>query len=107
RGSGASLDPPAVADGASPLEIRYNSIEGARRHSDSTFLVLPSQEFYGSPLGGHTDLLFSHPVYWLVGRAAGQPLVDEDPKYGKIYHVGSADDLMEMAKREDVLINMP
>ena len=107
RGSGANLSAPEVASGASPLEIRYNSIEGAKRHSDSTFLVLPSQEFYGSPLGGHTDLLFSHPVYWLVGRAMGQPLVDEDPKYGKIYHIGDADDLMEMARREDILINMP
>ena len=33
---------------------------------------MPDQEFYGSVLGGHTDLLFSHPVYWLYGRAAGQ-----------------------------------
>src|SRR5262245_4252189 len=63
------------------LQIRYNSIEGARRHSDANFLVMPSQEYYGSPLGGHTDLLFSHPVYWTAGRAAGQPLVEEQPKY--------------------------
>ena len=93
--------------GADPLEIRHNSIEGAKRHSDSTFLVMPSQEYYGSPLGGHTDLLFSHAVYWTGGRAPGQPLVDNDPKYGPVYHIGSADDLMEMARREDVLINMP
>lgn len=104
---GANLSTSAAASETSPLEIRYDSIEGANRHSDSTFLVLPSQEFYGSPLGGHTDLLFSHPVYWLVGRAAGQPLVDQDEKYGKIYHIGNADDLMEMARREDILINMP
>ena len=32
---------------------------------------MPDEEFYGSVLGGHTDLLFSHPVYWLYGRAAG------------------------------------
>ena len=107
RGSGANLSAPAAGSGRSPLEIRYNSIEGAKRHSDATFLVLPSQEFYGSPLGGHTDLLFSHPVYWLVGRAPGQPLVSDDTNYGKIYHLGTADDLMEMARREDVLINMP
>ena len=107
RGSGANLSAPAAGSAASPLETRYNSIEGAKRHSDATFLVLPSQEFFGSPLGGHTDLLFSHPVYWLVGRAPGQPLVDDDSKYGKIYHIGNADDLMEMARHEDVLINMP
>jgi len=89
------------------LQIRFNSIEGARRHSDANFLVMPSQEYYGSPLGGHTDLLFSHPVYWSAGRTAGQPLVEDEPKYGKVYHIGSADDLMEMARREDVLITMP
>ncbi len=67
---------------------------------------MPNQEVYGSPLGGHTDLLFSHPVYW-GNRAAGQPLVENDPKYGNVYHIGSADDFIEMAKREDVLISMP
>ena len=93
--------------GGDPLQIRFNSIEGARRHSDAGFLVMPSQEYYGSPLGGHTDLLFSRPTYWVGGRAAGQALVEDHPRYGKVYHIGSADDLMEMARREDVLINMP
>jgi hypothetical protein len=83
------------------------SVEGARRHSDTDFLVMADQEFYGSPLGGHTDLLFSHPVFWTQGRAAAQPLVETDAKYGKVYRIGSADDLMEMARREDVLISMP
>jgi hypothetical protein len=89
------------------LAITAASVEGARRHSDKTFLVMPNQEHYGSPVGGHTDLLFSHPVYWTQGRAAGQPLVEDDAKYGKVYHIGEAGDLMEMAKREDVLISMP
>ena len=90
-----------------PLLVRQHSIEGARRHSDTGFLVMPSQEYYGSPLGGHTDLLFSRPVYWVGGRTAAQPLVEEQQPYGRIYHIGSADDLMEMARREDMLINMP
>ena len=68
---------------------------------------MPNQEHYGSPVGGHTDLLFSHPVYWTQGRTAGQPLVENDAKYGKVYHIGEPGDLMEMAKREDVLISMP
>jgi hypothetical protein len=107
-GPGSAAAPAGAGRGRSDeLQIRYNSIEGARRHSDANFLVMPSQEYYGSPLGGHTDLLFSHPVYWTAGRASGQPLVDEQPKYGKVYHIASADDLMEMARREDVLINMP
>ena len=68
---------------------------------------MPDQEYYGSPLGGHTDLLFSHPVYWTGGRAPNNRSSTNDPKYGKVYHIGNADDLMEMARREDVLINMP
>jgi len=89
------------------LAITAASVEGARRHSDKDFLVMADQEFYNSPLGGHTDLLFSHPVYWTQGRAAGQPLVEEHPTYGKAYHIGNADDLIEMARREEVLISMP
>src|SRR5262245_63863131 len=92
---------------ADQLAVTQASVDGARRKSDKGFLVMPDQEFYNSPLGGHTDLLFSHPVYWTQGRREGQPLVENDPKYGKVYHVASADDLMEMARREDVLISMP
>ena len=89
------------------LAVTQASVDGARRKSDKGFLVMPDQEFYNSPLGGHTDLLFSHPVYWTQGRREGQPLVENDPKYGKVYHIASADDLIEMARREDVLISMP
>jgi hypothetical protein len=108
--AGRGAAPQAAAGrgrGANQLEIRRSSIEGAKRHSQPGFLVLPNQEFFGSPLGGHTDLLFSHDVYWLQGRAPGQPLVETDPQYGKVYHIGSADDLMTMARQEDVVINMP
>jgi hypothetical protein len=98
---------PSTRPRVDELQIRFNSIEGAKRHSDTGFLVLPSQEYYGSPLGGHTDLLFSHPVYWEGGRKADQPLTETHPKYGTVYHLGGADDLMEMARRENMLITMP
>ena len=93
--------------GGDPMAIRRAAIEGAKLHSSPGFLVMPNQEFYGSPLGGHTDLLFSHPVYWQIGRAQGQPLTEVDAKFGKYYHIGSSEDLMAMAQTEDVLINMP
>jgi len=93
--------------GPDPLAVTAASVEGARRHSDRDFLVMPNQEFYNSPVGGHTDLLFSHPVYWTHGRAAGQPLFESDAKYGTVYHVASADDLMQMVAREDAMISMP
>lgn len=107
QGAAPAAAPAPARPRVDELQIRFNSIEGARRHSDRGFLVLPSQEYYGSPLGGHTDLIFSHPVYWEAGRAPGQPLTEQHPKYGTVYHISSADDLMEMARRERVVINMP
>jgi hypothetical protein len=88
------------------LETTRASVEGARRRSDTNFLVMANQEVFGSPLGGHTDLLFSHPVYW-GNRTAGQPFSEADPDYGTVYHIGGADDFIEMARREDILISMP
>lgn len=106
-----AASPAAAAAPARPrvdeLQIRFNSIEGAKRHSDTNFLVLPAQEYYGSPLGGHTDLVFSHPVYWEAGRGPNEPLTTSHPKYGTLYHLGGAADLMEMARRESILITMP
>ena len=89
------------------LAMHRYEVEGAKRHSDKDFLVMPDQEFYGSVLGGHTDLLFSHPVYWTYGRTAGQPLFEQTPQYGKVYHIGAADDLVAMVKAEDMIMAMP
>ena len=89
------------------LKVRQFQIEGARRLSDKDFMVMPSHEYEPPPMGGHMDMLYSHPVYWLDKRAAGQPLVDNIPPYGKVYRIGSAEDLMEMAKRENVVMSMP
>jgi hypothetical protein len=101
-----------VAGGhAQNLALAY---EAARLHSDKDFVVMPNEEIgFGryagldKAMGGHNDLLVSHPVYWNPGRAPGQPLVEEDPKYGKVYHIGSPADLMEMTHHEDLLIYMP
>jgi hypothetical protein len=46
---------------------------------------LPNEEIFGGKptegFGGHHDLLYSHPVFWLPGRSSGQPLVEDNPKY--------------------------
>ena len=108
--TGAATTPPEGRPNAPPrrnqFAITASSVEGARLSSDKGFLVLPDQEVYGSPLGGHTDLLFSHPVYW-DQRQPGQPFEETVPTYGKVYHVGSADDFMKMVENENVLISMP
>ncbi|MGA3234707.1 MAG: hypothetical protein ABSG03_00275 [Bryobacteraceae bacterium] len=85
--------------------------ETARRQSDRNFVVMPNAELLrgevARDLGGHSDLLMSHPVFWTQGRAAGQPLVEDNATYGRVYHVGNVEDMMEMAHRENILIYMP
>jgi hypothetical protein len=77
--------------------------EGCRLHSDADFLILPGEEA-NAYLGGHYNILFPKPVLWTMVRAQGQPLVEADPKYGQVYHVGSAGELFEVMKREGALV---
>jgi hypothetical protein len=90
-----------------PGPIRLKELEtyfeGCRRHSDADFLILPGEEA-NTYLGGHYNILFPKPVYWTMVRAKGQPLVEDDPKYGNVYHAGSAADLFEVMKRENALV---
>ena len=91
------------------LELYY---EMARLQSRKDFLVLPDEEFSipgasrENQFGAHNDLLKSHPVYW-TGRTPGQPLVEDHPKYGKLYHIGNPADMVEMAHRENMIFFMP
>ena len=98
--------PGAPAQERDELAIRKASIEGARLHSDRNFLVLANQEVYNSPIGGHTDLLFSHPVYWDT-KKPGEKFEDSDPRYGKVYRLETADELMKMVRAESAIISMP
>ncbi len=90
---------------AGPIRLKEleTYFDGCRRHSDAGFLVLPGEEA-NAYLGGHYNILFPKPVYWTMVRAKGQPLVEDDPKYGRVYHAGSAADLFEVMKREHALV---
>ena len=46
-------------------------------------------------------------MFWLQSRKAGQPLVEQHPKYGKVYNIGSPLDMLEMVKAENLLVFMP
>jgi hypothetical protein len=81
--------------------------EVAKRHSDRDFLIMPNEEGAAGGMGGHNDLLISKPVFWLQRRAPGQPLVEQHPKYGKVYNIGSPLDMLEMVKAENLLVFMP
>jgi hypothetical protein len=84
--------------------------EAARRQSDTGFLLMPSDENSTGGrrpfLGGHYELLPSHPIYWRPNRDPGEPLYEEHPKYGTVYNLGEPSDLMEMCERENVLVSM-
>jgi hypothetical protein len=88
------------------LEELNALFEGARKHSDGTFVVMPQME-NSNLLGGHWDLLFSHPVYYVDSRPEGTPLVTLHPEYGRMYNIGSPEDIMAMVEAEDMLIFMP
>jgi hypothetical protein len=89
------------------LEALAEYYEAARRQSDKTFLVMPNKENLGVNLGGHSDLLVSKPTMYVPRRAAGQALVEQHPKFGKVYNLGSPADVMEMTKLENAIISMP
>ena len=107
RSAGINIAGPVDRPGAdTQLEELHYLFEGAVRHSDDEFMVLPELE-NSNLLGGHWDLLFSHPVYYVDERAEGTPLVTEHPEYGRVYNIGSAEDMMAMVEAEDMLIYMP
>ena len=77
--------------------------EECRRLSDDELLVLPGEE-PNVHLGGHWLSLFPKPVYWVLNRAARVPFTEEVAGYGTVYHVGSADDVLELMEREHGLM---
>ncbi len=74
-----------------------------RRQSDSQFLLIPSEEA-NVILGGHWTVTFPKPVYWFMSKAAEGPVQRTHAKYGTVYHVGSADDILAMVRREHGIV---
>ena len=70
--------------------------EGARKLSDKNFLVMPEEEV-NSFFDGHWYLMTPKPIYFTHPRqlAAGTPYKTEDPKYGTVYNIGSAEDMLK------------
>ena len=79
--------------------------EGSRRMSDKDFLVIPAEE-PNAFLGGHWYLMTPKPVYFshATPRPADQQFIEEDPTYGRVYHLGSAEDVLTMVNRERGII---
>jgi len=73
--------------------------EATRRASDADFLITPWEE-PSAYFGGHYNIMFPKNVYWSKVRQAGQPFMETDPTYGKVYHTGSAEDVQQMLDAE-------
>lgn len=73
--------------------------DACRAQSGSDFVLIPSEEL-SSYLGGHWGVVFPKPVYWFEKRGPDDPFVSTDPKYGKVYRVGSAADAIALLRAE-------
>jgi hypothetical protein len=88
-----------------PLRFKEQQVyfDGCRRFSDRNFLLIPGEE-PDDTFGGHYISMMPRPVYWSQTREAGQQFMENDPKYGKVYHIGSAEEELDMLKREQGLL---
>jgi hypothetical protein len=84
-----------------PLRLadQKDYFEATRRASDKDFLVTPWEE-PSAYFGGHYNIMWPKDVYWTKVRQPGQPLVEEVPGYGKVYHTGNAADVQAMMDAE-------
>jgi len=85
--------------GALRFKDEKDYAEASRRASDRDFLVLPWEE-PNVYFGGHYNILFPKPVYFSRVRTEGQPFTETDPVYGKVYHLGSSEDLQRLLEAE-------
>jgi hypothetical protein len=90
----AGAERPAQPSDDTRLKGQALYYEMAKLQARKNFFVLPTEEIFNiagakEQLGGHNDLLPSHPVYFVNRRAEGQPLVETHPTYGQVYHLGS------------------
>jgi hypothetical protein len=86
------------------LEMLFRECE---RLSERDLLLIPGEEvdeFLGIPEKGkhpgHWMSLFPRPVYWTMRRKPDEPCEQNHPRYGKVYHVGSRQDMFALLKQE-------
>ena len=72
------------------------------RLSTDDFLLIPGEE-PNVHLGSHWLSLFPKPVYWVLNQNQGQPFEQNIPGYGKVYHVGDANDVLSLLEQENGL----
>jgi hypothetical protein len=95
-----------TADPKGPDEKRLPQLKAlfdlCEKQSDKDFLLLPGEE-PNEFLGGHWLELFPRPVYWVMSRKPGEPYVEEKDGYGKVYHIGNKQEMLQLLKDEQGL----
>lgn len=84
------------------LKELHALFQQCRRLSSTNFLLLPGEE-PNEFFGGHWLELFPKPVYWIMSRKEGTPVVTEHPDYGKVYHIANAAEMLELLQKENGL----
>ena len=90
-----------------PLRLPEQKLyfEAARKLSDKNFLVMPEEEV-NSYFDGHWYLMTPKPVYFThsTADAKGKPFEEDMPGYGKVYHIGNAQQMFQMVKDTDSIM---
>ena len=79
--------------------------EGCERFSDRDLLLIPGEE-PDRNFGGHYMFMFPQPLFFTHAQDASgrQPLTENLPGFGKVYHTGSAADELAMLTKEAGLV---
>jgi hypothetical protein len=91
--------------GATRLDEQKVYLQGCERFSDRDLLI-PGEE-PDRNFGGHYMFLFPSPLYFTHAKEEQQrkqPLLENLPSYGKVYHTSSAPDELELLKKEGGLV---
>ncbi len=82
------------------LKVMHDECE---RLSTDKFLLLPGEE-PNVHLGGHWISFFPKPINWVLNRKEGQPFEQEIEGIGKVYSVGSSEDIIKLFEKEKGLL---
>lgn len=92
-----------TADPRGPDDKRLPQLKAlfelCEKQSDREFLLLPGEE-PNEFFGGHWLNIFPRPVYWVMSRNGQTPYVEDKPGYGKVYHVGNKQEMLQLLKDE-------
>jgi hypothetical protein len=74
-----------------------------RKQSGPDFLLMPGEEA-NVHFGGHWGIAFPKPVFWHMDRKPSQPFQEKDAKYGTVYNVADAKEMLDLVRAENAFV---